>query len=129
MKIIKYTFDVPVVAMVSHIPAKRRMAVNYFTCLHLFQNLAPKRNFNPRAKKKSIKENLKGGFTTGKSMPSGQECRHFRNSRILRPSRILYYGYLTNLPGKELSQGEYPSKRGDVPIGASASQAALQTSC
>jgi len=29
MKIIKYTFDVPVVAMVSHIPAKGRMAVNY----------------------------------------------------------------------------------------------------
>jgi len=29
MQIIKYTFDVPVVAMVSHIPAKSRMAVNY----------------------------------------------------------------------------------------------------
>jgi len=31
MKIIKYTFDVPVVAMVSHIPVKSRMAVNYVT--------------------------------------------------------------------------------------------------
>jgi len=31
MQIIKYTFDVPVVAMVSHIPAKSRMAVNYVT--------------------------------------------------------------------------------------------------
>jgi len=29
MKIIKYTFDVPVVAIVSHIPAKSRMAVKY----------------------------------------------------------------------------------------------------
>jgi len=33
MQIIKYTFDVPVVAMVSHIPAKSRMAVNYVTSL------------------------------------------------------------------------------------------------
>jgi len=31
MPIIKYTFDVPVVAMVSHILAKSRMAVNYVT--------------------------------------------------------------------------------------------------
>ena len=31
MKIIKYTFDVAMVAMVSHIPAKSRMAVNYVT--------------------------------------------------------------------------------------------------
>jgi len=29
MQIIKYTFDVPVVAIVSYIPAKSRMAVNY----------------------------------------------------------------------------------------------------
>jgi len=29
MQIVKYTFDVPVVAMVIHIPAKSRMAVNY----------------------------------------------------------------------------------------------------
>ena len=28
MQIIKYTFDIPVVAMVSHIPAKSCMAVN-----------------------------------------------------------------------------------------------------
>ena len=31
IQIIKYTFDVPVVAMVSHIPAKSRMGVNYVT--------------------------------------------------------------------------------------------------
>jgi len=31
MQIIKYTFDVPVVAMVSHIPAKSGMAVNYIS--------------------------------------------------------------------------------------------------
>ena len=33
MQIIKYTFDVHVVAMVSHIPAKSRMAVNYVSYL------------------------------------------------------------------------------------------------
>jgi len=31
MHIIKYTFDVPVVAVVSHIPSKRRIAVNHVT--------------------------------------------------------------------------------------------------
>jgi len=31
MKIMKYTFDVPVVAMVSHIPAKSRITINYIT--------------------------------------------------------------------------------------------------
>jgi len=35
MKIIKYTFDVPVVAMVRHIPAKSCMAVKYVTHFYL----------------------------------------------------------------------------------------------
>jgi len=40
MQIIKYTFDVPVVAMVSHIPAKSRMPVNYVkTCGHVIMRV------------------------------------------------------------------------------------------
>jgi len=35
MKIIKYTFDVPVAAMVSQIIVKSRMAVNYVTIAKL----------------------------------------------------------------------------------------------
>ena len=49
IQIIKYTFDVPVVAMVSHIPAKSRMAVNYVSPDH-FQT--PKNCRFPKKEKK-----------------------------------------------------------------------------